>query len=109
MKSSPSVSSSAERSTRARMLACGSASAMAGSVSAFIAAQKPSSQPGNPPAENQRRFTAKTSTSSIANQKFGTATPSCVAPITPASAAVPRRDAARTPAGNAISVESASA
>ena len=55
--------------------------------------QKPFSHPGKPPAENQRRLMAKTSTSIIANQKFGTATPSCVAPMTPISPAL------ATPAG----------
>ena len=45
----------------------------------------------------------------MANQKFGTATPSWVAPITPASARLPRREAAQMPTGRAISVESASA
>ena len=52
---------------------------------------------------------AKISTSIIANQKFGTATPSCVAPMTPMSPARPRRDAANMPAGKAINVLSASA
>ncbi len=56
---------------------------MAGRVSAFNAASGPASQPGKPPAENQRRFTAKTRTGSTANQKFGTAMPSCVAPMMP--------------------------
>lgn len=45
----------------------------------------------------------------MANQKFGTATPSCVNPMMPASAADPRRAAAASPIGSAISVESARA
>jgi hypothetical protein len=68
--------------TRARIDACGSASATAGSVSALRPAQTPASQPGKPPAENHRSWIAKTRTSSIANQKFGIAMPSCVVPIT---------------------------
>ena len=110
MKSSPSVSISAERITRARIDACGSASATAGSASARSPAQSPACQPGKPPAETQRSFTAKTRTSSMANQKFGTATPSWVAPITAdvgrACRGGPRP---RCPTGKAIAVESASA
>ena len=45
----------------------------------------------------------------MANQKFGMATPSWVAPMTPASTAVPRREAAQMPTGKAMRVESASA
>ena len=73
-------------------------------------ATAPADQPGKPPAGNQRSVMAKSSTSSIANQKFGTAMPSCVAPITPASAsAVAPRRRPSAPTGMAISVESASA
>ena len=46
MKSSLSVSISEERMTRARIEACGKASAIAGNVSALIAGQKPASHPG---------------------------------------------------------------
>ncbi len=109
MKSSASVSRSAERMTRARMDACGNAREIAGSVSAFRPGSSPSSQPGKPPAENQRRLIAKTSTISIANQKFGTATPNWVTPMTVTSAAEPRRDAANMPTGKAIAVDSVSA
>ena len=82
---------------------------MAGKVSAFIETQNPSSQPGKPPAENQRRLIAKTSTISMANQKFGIAMPSCVAPITEISATEPRRVAAQMPTGKATKMVSAKA
>ena len=85
---------------RARILACGRARATAGNVSDFNAGRTPASHPANPPALNQRRLMAKTKTIRIANQKFGTAMPSCVIPMTPASTTVPRRDAAQIPAGN---------
>ena len=109
MKSSSSVSISEERMTRARIEACGRASAMAGRVSAFKACPKPASHPGKPPAENQRRLMAKTSTRIMANQKLGMATPSWVAPMTERSAALLRRAAAMIPAGKAIRVDSARA
>ena len=95
--------------TRARIEACGSASAIAGRVSARMPAKKPSSQPGKPPAENQRRPTANSRTSSIANQKFGTATPSWVTPMIATSVAVLRRAAAMMPAGKAMRMVSVSA
>ena len=73
-------------------------------------ASRPASQPGKPPAGNQRRCTAKSSTSSIANQKFGTATPSCVsAHHADVGRRVPRRAAAKMPTGMAIAVEARSA
>ena len=109
MKSSPNTSSSDDRMTRARIAACGNANAIAGSVSARIPAKNPASHPPKPPAENHRRLIAKIRTSIIANQKFGMATPSCVAPITPKSPACPLRDAAKIPAGKAIRVDSVSA
>ena len=99
---------SAERSTRARIAACGSASAMAGSVRARIPARG-SDQPGKPPAGKSRQCSAKARTRSIANQKFGSATPIWVAPITALSAARPRRAAAMRPAGKAMAVASNSA
>ena len=58
------------------MLACGNAKAIAGRVNDFIDINSPSSQPGKPPAENQRKFIEKISTRIIANQKLGIATPS---------------------------------
>ncbi len=61
---------------RAKMLACGSAKAIAGRVNDLIDNKKPSSHPGKPPAENHLRFIAKINTKIIANQKFGTAIPS---------------------------------
>ena len=78
-------------------------------VSAFRAGQRPADQPGKPPAENQRRVMENSRTSSMANQKFGTLMPTCVAPMMPKSTALLRRAAAITPTGMAISVESASA
>ena len=93
---------------RARIAACGKASEIAGRVRDFRPC-KGSSQPGKPPAENQRRLIAKIKTITIANQKLGIATPSCVAPITVTSLAPPRRLAAKIPAGNAIKVDRISA
>ena len=60
MKSSPSTSSSAERVTRARIAACGTASATDGRISDFSAGQAPALQPGKPPAGTSRSHTAKT-------------------------------------------------
>ena len=80
------------------MAACGSARATAGSVSDFIAAHAPASQPGKPPEGSQRSSIANSSTSSIANQKFGTAMPICVKPmiaVSPRTAAAARGDQAR--------------
>ena len=85
-KSSLTVSKTAERVTRAKIAACGNAKATAGKTRDFSAAPKPISQPANPPAENQPSLTEKNKINRIANQKFGTATPSCAKPIIPVSA-----------------------
>ena len=71
-----------------------SAGGFPGRVSAFRLGQMPWSQPGNPPAENQRRLIAKITTRIIANQKFGMAMPSWVSPMTLQSPGLPRRLAA---------------
>ena len=96
---------------RARIAACTTASASAGSTSARSAGPTPPSpslarQPGKPPAENQCSFTAKSQISRIANQKFGTAMPTWLALITPTSPARPWRAAANRPSEKASSVVS---
>ena len=93
MKSSPSASSTADRVTRVRIAACTTPSAIAGRTSA-PKARIGWSQPGNPPAGTIRKVTAKTITSRIASQKFGTARPIWLMPITIASPVRPRRSAA---------------
>ncbi len=85
------------------------ASAMAGSVRAFTAGQNPASQPGNPPADTQCSAIAKNSTSSIPSQKFGTARPSCVMPLTIESPRRPRLAAAYKALGKAMAMESSKA
>ncbi|MNI52718.1 hypothetical protein D3C73_1075210 [compost metagenome] len=85
------------------MAACGAARATAGRIRALKAGQKPALQPGNPPAENQPRFIENSRISSMAIQKLGRATPTCVTPIRPVSTAVPLRLAAMTPMGRATS------
>ena len=93
MKSSFKASITADRVTRVTIAACTTPSAIAGRISAAIA-RAGSSQPGNPPAGTSLSVTAKTSTSRIASQKFGTAMPIWLKPMTIASPARPRRSAA---------------
>src|SRR5271163_536847 len=93
MKSSFNASTSAERVTRVRIAACTSPSARAGSTSA-PRARAGLAQPGKPPAGASRQRTAKISTSTMPNQKFGTARPSWLAVITAASPGWPWRSAA---------------
>ena len=104
MKSSFSASTSAERVTRVRIAACTRPSASAGSSSA-AAPRAGSPQPGKPPAGNSRQCTAKTSTSTMPNQKFGTASPNWLSRhhrrVAGAGRAAPRRRRRRVSATTA--------
>ena len=95
---------------RARIAACTTASATAGSTSARSPAPMPppssALQPGKPPAENQRSFTANSQISRIANQKLGIAMPSWLTLMTPTSPALPCRAAANRPSEKARAVVS---
>ena len=109
-KSSRITSSTADRVTRARIAACTSASAIAGSTSAFSASKRlvavtaplsSSTQPGKPPALTHCRCTAKSRMSRMANQKLGMAMPSWLAAITPTSPSLLWCDAAYRPSASA--------
>ena len=93
----------AERVTRVRIAISPSDSDSAGRISAWIEPGRSCRQPGKPPAGNTCQVTAKTSTSTMPNQKFGIEMPIWVKPITPQSPAVPCFQAANTPSGMATS------
>ncbi|MNL39819.1 hypothetical protein D3C87_1621270 [compost metagenome] len=94
MKSSPSISMTAERVTRPRMAASGRPSAKAGRMSECRPLQIPSCQPEKPEAGNQASFSAKSRMKRSASQKFGMATPTWAMPMTTVSPALPRLAAA---------------
>ena len=90
---------------RAKMAACTTARAMAGSSRALSASSGlpplDCVQPGKPPAENHCSFTENSRISKMANQKLGMAMPICARAITPTSPQRLWRDAAYTPASSA--------
>ncbi len=69
--------------------------------------RSPSTSRGSRPTAAQPSVIENRRTSSSANQKFGTATPTWLNTMTPASAGRPWRDAAKMPSGNAIAVDKA--
>ena len=95
---------------RARIAACTTASASAGRTRARSAGTTPppsaALQPGKPPAENQRSFTANSQIRRIANQKLGRAMPIWLTLITPTSPTRPWRAAANRPSEKASAVVS---
>ena len=104
IKSSCNTSSMAERVMRASTAACTTASAKAGSNRLLRARSQACGllpQPSKPPAENQRKCTANTSTSNKASQKPGTAMPSWLTVITSLSPTRRCCAAANTPAASA--------
>ena len=93
----------AERVTRVRIAISPSDRDKAGRISACTDFSG-SCQPGKPPAGNHCQVTAKASTSTMPNQKFGTEMPIWVKPMTPQSPGRRCFQAANTPSGMATSV-----
>ena len=94
----------AERVTRVRIAISPSDSDSAGRISACTDFSGSCASPGSRRRETICQVTAKTSTSTMPNQKFGTEMPIWVKPMTPQSPGRPCFQAANTPSGMATSV-----
>ncbi len=82
------------------------ASVIAGNVADLRNGTNPSLMLTKPVAGNHVSVRANTVTSTIPNQKLGTATPSELSPVSTRSASLPRRIAAITPSGMPITSDS---